>query len=89
MLRDQICTALGAGFGSFSQVLSDWASVQPNALALCDDGGDITRAQMDDAINRLAARLVATGLERRQSDAIWGASNIAYALVFLTRKSVT
>lgn len=83
MDKDQICRALGAGFGSFNQVLSDWAKVQPNALALRDDGDDITWAQMDDAINRLAARLIETGLERGQSVAILGTSNIAYALVFL------
>jgi len=83
MDKDQICKSLGAGFGSFNQVLSDWAGVQPNTLALRDDGGDITWAQMDDAINRLAARLVETGLERGQSVAILGKSNIAYALVFL------
>ena len=83
MENDQICSALGAEFGSFSQVMSDWASVQPDKLAMRDDGGDLTWAQMHDRIERIAAKLVETGLERGQSVAILGKSNIAYALVFL------
>ncbi len=83
MENDQICSALGAEFGSFSQVMSDWASFQPGKLAMRDDGGDLTWAQMNDNIERLAAKLVETGLERGQSVAILGKSNIAYALVFL------
>ncbi|MEP5937894.1 MAG: class I adenylate-forming enzyme family protein [Erythrobacter sp.] len=83
MDKDQICTALGADFGSFSQVLSHWAALQPNKLALRDDASEITWAQMDDRINRLAAKLTETGLERGQSVAILGKSGIEYALVFL------
>jgi len=70
-------------FGSFSQVLSSWAKVQPHKLALLDDAGEISWAELDDRVERLAAQLIETGLERGQSVAILGTSCINYALVFL------
>ena len=74
---------LSREFGDFSQVLSHWAALQPDALAMRDDGGEITWAQLADRVERLAAKLADTGLERGQPVAILGTSSIAYALVFL------
>lgn len=78
-----IVARLGEPFGSFPQVLADWAKVQPGQPALRDERGEITWAGMVDRIERIAARLQETGLERGQSVAILGYSSIAYALVFL------
>ena len=74
---------LEQGFGSLLDVLAEWAERQPDAVALKDDHGELTWRQMVDRIDRLAAKLTETGLERGQSVAILGTSNIAYALVFL------
>lgn len=74
---------LQAELGGFSKVISGWAERQPDALALRDDKGDLTWAELDDRVERIAAKLVETGLERGQSVAILGYSSAAYALVFL------
>ncbi|WP_133366649.1 class I adenylate-forming enzyme family protein [Qipengyuania sediminis] len=74
---------LAATFGDFSAVLSHWAAAQPDAIALTDDGGRLTWAELEDHTARLAAQLAADGLERGQAVAILGTSSIAYALVFL------
>ena len=70
-------------FGSYTGVLTEWAKLQPDALALRDDARDLTWGELEDCTARLAARLVETGLERGQSVAILGTSCIEYALVFL------
>ena len=76
--------ALGEPFGSFSAVLADWARIQPSKPALRDDyGAEITWGELGDRVERIAARLVETGLEQGQSVAILGTSDVNYALVFL------
>ena len=74
---------LQAEFGNFPAILAQWAQRQPDAPALRDEAGELTWADLADRIERVAARLVATGLERGQSVAILGTSCIDYALVFL------
>ena len=74
---------LAEPFGSFPNVLRDWARQQPDTLALVDEDRQATWAQLDDEVERLAARLIETGLERGQSVAILGYSSVNYALVFL------
>ncbi|OGS58916.1 MAG: 4-coumarate--CoA ligase [Erythrobacter sp. RIFCSPHIGHO2_12_FULL_63_10] len=83
MTRNDIATGLAADFGSFPQMLEKWAALQPHAPALRDDRGEISWGELDDRIERLAARMVETGLERGQAVAILGTSCINYALVFL------
>ena len=70
-------------FGSYFDVFDAWAKDRPDAPALRDDHGELTWAEMTDRIERIAARLVETGLERGQSVCILGTSDIDYALVFL------
>ncbi|ABC64436.1 class I adenylate-forming enzyme family protein [Erythrobacter litoralis] len=70
-------------YGSFPAILSAWAERQPDKPALRDDAGEMSWAELDGRVERLAAKLVETGLERGQSVAILGTSCIAYALVFL------
>ncbi len=74
---------LQAEFGNYSSILSQWAAQRPEEIALRDDNAELTWAELDDRIERLAARLIETGLERGQSVAILGTSCINYALVFL------
>jgi acyl-CoA synthetase (AMP-forming)/AMP-acid ligase II len=83
MTAEEIASRLAAPFGSFSQLLSGWAGLQPGAIALRDEQGDLSWGALDDKVERIAAQLQASGLERGQSVAILGTSTIAYALVFL------
>lgn len=75
--------SLAQPFGNFSAVVSAWAEHHPEKPALRDDAGELTWAELDDRVERLAARLVEDGLGRGQSVAILGTSSITYALVFL------
>ncbi len=70
-------------FHSFSDMLAFWAGKQPGKIALRDVSAEMTWAQMHGQVERIAARLVQSGLERGQSVAILGTSTIPYALVFL------
>jgi acyl-CoA synthetase (AMP-forming)/AMP-acid ligase II len=83
MTAEEIASRLAAPFGSFSQVLSEWAALQPDTIALRDEEGDLSWGALDDRVERIAARLQTSGLERGQSVAILGTSTIPYALVFL------
>ena len=83
MTADDIAGKLAEPFGSFPQVLANWASVQPHEAALRDDAGELSWGELGERIERIAARLQADGLERGQSVAILGTSTVAYALVFL------
>ncbi|WP_120717106.1 class I adenylate-forming enzyme family protein [Tsuneonella amylolytica] len=78
-----ITAGLSQPYGSFPQVLADWARVQPGKPALRDEDGEITWGELGDRIERIAARLIEDGLERGQSVAILGTSTVPYALVFL------
>ena len=70
-------------FGNYSDILAQWAIRQPDAIAIRDDSAELTWADLHDRVERLAATLIETGLERGQSVAILGTSCINYALVFL------
>ncbi len=74
---------LSQPFGSFCDILHRWAEVQPDRPALGDDGGTLSWADLADRIDRIAARLLETGLERGQAVTILGTSSIPYALAFL------
>ena len=74
---------LTAPYGSFCDILREWADLQPDKIALLDDHASLTWAELDDRIERLAARLIETGLERGQSVAVLGYSSANYAIAFL------
>ena len=82
-ISETISLALAEPFGNFSGILSLWAKAQPDKPALLDESGALSWGELDDKVERLAARMVETGLERGQSVAILGLSTINYALVFL------
>ena len=83
MDASDIADRLAEPYGDFSATLAAWAEAQPDAIALRDETGALTWAEMADRIERIAARLVEDGLKRGQAVAILGASSIPYALVFL------
>jgi len=72
-----------AEFGNFSAILDRWADIQPGKIALRDESGELNWAELHDRVERLAARMVDTGLAQGQSVAILGTSTVNYALVFL------
>ena len=74
---------LAEPFGSFPAILGHWALVQGDKPALMDDNVTLSWAELADRVERIAARMVQTGLERGQSVAILGTSTVNYALVFL------
>ncbi|QUL37051.1 class I adenylate-forming enzyme family protein [Erythrobacter sp. JK5] len=74
---------LAEPFGSFIGILTEWSRCQPDALALVDEGREVYWAELIGEVERLAARLVETGLNPGQSVAILGYSSVEYALVFL------
>lgn len=82
-IAEMMSAKLAEPYGSFPEILRDWAQIQPDAIALADDAGDCAWAELIGLVERLAARLIETGLERGQAVAILGASSVNYALVFL------
>lgn len=74
---------LRADFGNFPDMLVYHAQSQPDAIAIVDETREVTWAGLIGEVERLAAQLVETGLERGQSVAILGKSSANYALVFL------
>ncbi|WP_298471188.1 class I adenylate-forming enzyme family protein [uncultured Erythrobacter sp.] len=83
MTTDLMASQLAQPFGSFTGILRDWSRVQPDALALVDESREVYWAELIGEVERLAARLVETGLKRGQSVAILGKSSVNYALAFL------
>ncbi len=70
-------------FGSFPDILIEWSRIKGDDLALHDERREVSWAELVGLVERLAARMVETGLQRGQSVAILGASCVEYALVFL------
>ena len=83
MTQDDIFQKLSAPYGTYREILHDWAQMQPDHPALFDDALELTWGEMLDQVERIAARLQQTGLQQGQSVAILGTSGINYALVFL------
>jgi fatty-acyl-CoA synthase len=81
--KEAIAAELAQPFGSFPAILRKWSQAQPDAIAMVDDTRDVAWAELIGEVERLAARLVETGLTRGQSVAILGTSSVNYALVFL------
>jgi fatty-acyl-CoA synthase len=81
--KEAIAAELAQPFGSFPAILRKWSQAQPDAIAMVDDTRDVAWAELIGEVERLAARLVETGLTQGQSVAILGTSSVNYALVFL------
>jgi len=74
---------LRADFGNFPGMLEHHANSHPDDIAIVDETRQVTWAELIGEVERLAAQMVDTGLERGQSVAILGKSSVNYALVFL------
>ena len=83
MTKDDMAARLSEPFGNFPDILMDWSRIRGDELALRDESREVYWAELVGLVERLAARLVETGLERGQSVAILGSSSVDYALVFL------
>ncbi len=83
MHNDMIAALLAEPFGAFPEILMQWSRIKGDEVALKDDRREIYWAELVGLVERLAARLVETGLERGQSVAILGTSSAEYAIAFL------
>ncbi len=83
MSTEMMTARLAEPFGTFAEILMDWSRIKGDDLALIDERREVYWAELVGLVERLAARLVETGLERGQSVAILGTSSVEYALVFL------
>ena len=83
MSNETMMARLAEPFGAFPQILMEWSRIKGDALALVDERREVYWAELVGLVERLAARLVETGLQRGQSVAILGTSTVEYALVFL------
>jgi fatty-acyl-CoA synthase len=83
MSNAMMMSRLAEPFGSFPDVLIEWSRIKGDDLALIDEKREVYWAELVGLVERLAARLVETGLQRGQSVAILGTSTVDYALVFL------
>ena len=70
-------------FGSYAGVLTGWATIQPDSVALHDETETISWSELEDRTARIAAKLATDGHQRGQAVAILGTSSIAYAVTFL------
>jgi len=83
MNTEMMTTRLAEPFGSFPEILLEWSRIKGDDLALVDETREVYWAELVGLVERLAARLVETGLQRGQAVAILGTSTANYALVFL------
>lgn len=83
MTTEMMMSRLAEPFGSFPEILMEWSRIKGDECALRDERRAVYWAELVGLIERLAARLVETGLQRGQSVAILGTSSVEYALVFL------
>lgn len=83
MTDDAMMARLAEPFGNFPEILMEWSRIKGDELALRDEHREVYWAELVGLVERLAARLVETGLKRGQSVAILGTSCVEYALVFL------
>ncbi|WP_072674566.1 class I adenylate-forming enzyme family protein [Erythrobacter sanguineus] len=83
MSTDMMMSRLAEPFGSLPDILMEWSRIKGDDLALIDERREVYWAELVGLVERLAARLVETGLQRGQSVAILGTSTVEYALVFL------
>ena len=81
--RIDLTDAMQQPFGDYAALLKERARQQPDAPALADDNQTLSWAEMDAAVDRIAAALQRDGLARGQAVAILGTTGVAYALAYL------
>ena len=74
---------LASDFATLPDLIAHHARERGEKVAIADDGGTITYAELDAAIDRVAASLQRDGVAQGQAIAIVAAPSIAYSVVFL------
>ncbi|MBC7768672.1 MAG: acyl--CoA ligase [Phycisphaerales bacterium] len=70
-------------FNPLPEMIREWAGKQPNHAALIQDERQLSCAELDAAMDRIAAALQREGVAPGESVAICAATSIEYACVFL------
>ncbi|MDM7929880.1 class I adenylate-forming enzyme family protein [Blastomonas fulva] len=78
-----ISAELEREFGNWPGIIAAWGNAQQDAIALNDGRGQISWGTLSASVDRIAAQLLADGLERGQAVAILGTTGIPYALAYL------
>lgn len=78
-----IRTELEKEFGNWPGIVAAWGQQYPDAPALDDGASKISWAELSSCVDRIAAQLLADGLQRGQAVAILGTTSVAYALAYL------
>jgi acyl-CoA synthetase (AMP-forming)/AMP-acid ligase II len=74
---------LASGFGTLPELIRAHAAERGDKTALAFGDATLTYAQLDKAMDRVAAALQRDGVERGQAVAIVAATSLEYAMVFL------
>ncbi|MDM7957209.1 class I adenylate-forming enzyme family protein [Blastomonas sp.] len=78
-----ISAELERDFGNWPGIIAEWGAAQPDATALDDGSAQISWGDLSATVDRMAAQLLADGLQRGQAVAILGTTGIPYALAYL------
>ena len=78
-----VMAQLASEFGNWPGIIKAWSEQRPDALALDDGIAQLSWGGLGDRMDRIAAQLLADGLQAGQAVAILGTTGIAYALVYL------
>lgn len=70
-------------FGNWPGIVAAWGKARPDAPALDDGPSQINWGELSARVDRIAAQLIADGLQRGQAVAILGTTSVAYALAYL------
>ena len=78
-----ISAQLEGEFGDWPGIVAAWGKQRPDAPALDDGELQINWGELSASVDRIAARLLADGLQRGQAVAILGTTGVPYALAYL------
>ncbi|WP_017671204.1 class I adenylate-forming enzyme family protein [Blastomonas sp. AAP53] len=70
-------------FGDWPGIVAAWGRERPDAPALDDGHRQISWGELSAQVDRIAAQLLADGLQRGQAVAILGTTSVSYALAYL------
>jgi acyl-CoA synthetase (AMP-forming)/AMP-acid ligase II len=74
---------LEGDFGTLAALIALHAAEQPSAIALIDERGSVSYAELDRLMDRVASALQRDGVKPTEAIAVCALSSIAYAAVFL------
>lgn len=74
---------LDKDFGDYDALITAWAELRPENIALVDYQGELSWSEVDAITSRIAAALQRDGLKTGQAVAILGTTTIPYALIYI------